>query len=402
MRATGLALLLLAGCTYDLVALRHDAGAPRVDVVSDRGPADDGVVDAPALNDAGTTRAGACDVPGGAAAVQSFLGVGNDAGALAYGFATGTLSGAPGIALPTGSVNGCTIVDPVTTPPTRVYRYQVVAGGRVTASTNDQFCTGFHSRVYGLWSCSTPDFARPVGCADGVDDGSATTLCPACGDAGADQGACGRNLAALSLDTTPPLAAGDVVYFAVTGANLPSTGLAHRLWVGENAAQLAAPPPSGALRVANHCTCQNGTGTAHTVLFPIFARGENFPPPNPGESFIASRDLPEIPYGGVAMQLRIVSRSTPTSSTCGANPTATFDLSVGNVLLTSFTIGADFPVPGIVTVPYTAFAPITPTRANGGMGIQLTVRNIQPSPECLVLAFDPSPGGSQLTLFEPP
>ena len=329
-------------------------------------------------------------------------GVGNDAGALAYGLAIGTLVGAPAVGLPTGSINGCTTVDPTPTPATRVYRYQVVAGGRVTASTNNQFCTGFHSRVYGLWSCSAGDIARPVGCADGVDDGSANTLCPACGDAGADQGACGRNLAALSLDTSPPLAAGDVVYFAVTGPNLPSTGLAHRLWVGENAAQLAAFPPTWPSRVANRCTCQNGTGTAHTVLFPINARLENFPvPAAPGQSFLASRDLPEIPYGGVALQLRVVSRSTPTTSVCGANPTATFDLSVGNVLLTSFTLDASAPVPGIVTVPYTAFAPITPMRTPSGMGLELKLRSVSPSPECLVIGFDPAPGGSQLTLFEP-
>ena len=390
---------LSLGCTYDLTALRRDAGADRPAVTTDASSTDRGSPDV-APGDASAARNGACDLSSAAAiAVIPPTAPGPSSATLAFGLATGDLQGAPALALPTGSINGCLTADPNRSPPTRVYRYQVVAGGRVTASTDTQFCTAFHSRVYALWSCGASDVAHPAACADGVDDGSASVLCPSSGDAGAGAG-CTHALGTLDFAPTPPLAAGDVVYFAVTGPDLPSTGLGHRLWVGENAARLEAFAATSASGQANRCGCQTNTGTPRTVAFPFRVSGENFPvSASTTSSYLGVRDVPTGSFTGVALQLHVVRSVLGNGAGCTSGARAVFDLLVADTLLTSFSIGADLVAPVMVTVPYTAFAPIDLARLSTGMKFELQLRAVLPSDDCMTIDLDPSAGASTVTLY---
>ena len=291
-------------------------------------------------------------------------------------------------------------------PPTRVYRYQVVEGGTVTATTNTQHCTTFDTRVYAVWSCKAQDLAQPAACGDDLSDGTDTARCPSCGT-GADAGAvCAPLLSTIVTPTSQALHRGDVVFFAVTGYNISPGVFPHRLWVGENAARIEAFPPVPLVTPVNRCVCQETTQGARTVFFPHPLPLESFPSPattvgSGSTSFLGVRDtLPSGLYSGVGLQLRIARWTLSTAAGCPREMVrAVFDLIVGGAMVTSFSIPATLAPPMTVTVPYTAFAPTMLNRVTMGMPIELRLREVQPQPACLSLDLDPTVGASAITLY---
>lgn len=420
--------LLAQACSYDLNALRGvDAAVDRPRPV-DLGPSIDLGTPMDARVDAGTPAdvpvgdarpplAGSCDLDGGV--VVSLTPpiapprAGSDAGVtLAFAMATNNLQGASGLALPTGVLDagagraGCPTADPMLAPPTRIYRYQVVEGGSVTATTNTQHCTTFDTRVYALWSCKREDLAAPAACGDDLSDSDDTGRCPTCGmvpDAG---GSCSTLLSTIVTPSSPVLRRGDVVFFAVTGYNISPGMYPHRLWVGENAARIEAFPAMGRPLPVNRCACQDGTQGPRTVFFPHPAAMENFPTTVSAAgagstSFLGVRDaLPQGTYSGVGLQLRIARWSLSSAPGCPRETVrAVFDLNVGGSMVTSFSIPGTLAPPVTVTVPYTAFAPTALNRVSAGMPIELRLREVQPQPACLTLDLDPTPGASAITLY---
>ena len=427
---SAIALSLLAGaCNYDLDRLRARDGGPVVDRPSptDMGPRVDVVtpVDVPTdvpvgrdvpATDTGMTRMGSCDLDAGAPLnllppITSPR-PGSDAGAtLAYAMLTNNLQGAPQIALPTGGgdgsvVPGCPTADTMRSPPTRIYRYQVVEGGTVTATTNTQHCTNFDTRIYAIWSCKMQDLAQPATCGDDLSDGTDTLRCPACGmtpDAG---GNCSTLLSTIETPASQPMRRGEVVFFAVTGYNITPGLYPHRLWVGENAAHIEPFPESPRATPVNRCTCQEGTQAPRTVFFPHPVTGENFPPTvstqgGGSSSFLGVREqLPTGSYSGVSMQLRIASWNLSPAAGCPRDMVrAVFELIVGASMVTTFSIPATLAPPVTVTVPYTAFSPTVLTRVAAGMPIELRLREVLPQPACLTINLESTPGASAITLY---
>lgn len=420
MTRAGLLVAALAlGCSYDLDALRRRDAGPVVDRPrADVGP----VVDAPVVDVAGDqgvaptdagaggdARAGTCDLDGGAvAALAPPIAPARPTGGpatLAYAMAVNTLQGAPRLPLPTGTPDsGCPTLDNADSPPTRVYRYQVVEGGSVTASTNTQHCTNFDTRVYALWSCKASDLMRPAACSDDLENGTDTERCATCG-ADAGSSCMPRLLSTLSFASTPALRRGDVVFFAVTGFNVASGQFPHRLWVGENAARIEPFQTMPSRPVVSRCACQSNTDPPRTVYFPYPVTGENFPTTvsavGTSTPFLGSRDLPTGMYTGVGLQLRVArwNLSSDATSCPRGMVRAVFDLLVGGTIVTSFSIGADLAPPVTVTVPYTAFAPTLLTRGSAGMVFELQLRAVLPQPACLTLDLDGVQGASAVTLY---
>ncbi len=337
---------------------------------------------------------------------------GQPAPTLAYAMALNNLQGAPMLGLPTVTTDGgvtlqgCPTRDDVRTPPTRIYRYQVVEGGSVTATTNTQHCTTLDTRVYAMWSCNAGDLASPLGCADDLSNGRDTARCPTCGGGGGDGGvACTPLVSTLDLAATPTLRRGEVVYFAVTGFDVNAATSAHRLWVGENAARIE--PFATTLRPVNRCACQTNTDVARTVYFPHLMSGENFPTTASATttmgSFLGVRDVPQGMYTGVSLQLRINRWNLSSdTTTCPRNMVrAVFDLLVGTTAVTSFSIDANLAPPVTVTVPYTAFAPTLLTRMAAGMVFELRLRQVVPDVSCLTIDLEQAQGASAITLYGP-
>lgn len=424
LRAALACALAAPACSYDLDALRaSDASLDRprpvdtgavdlgtgMDAPTDRG-GDAPTVDAGGGSDA---RAGSCELDGGVvvplAPPIAPTRPGSDAGVtLAHAMVLNNLQGAVGIALPTGNLDGgvvlagCPTADSMRTPPTRVYRYRVVEGGTVTATTNTQHCTSFDTRVYAIWSCKAQDLAQPAACGDDLSDGTDTERCPTCGT-GPDAGvACARLLSTIE---TPTVRRGDTVFIAVTGFNINPGMFPHRLWVGENAARVEAFPAAPSAPVVNRCVCQDSTATARTVYFPYPVPSESFPTPVSSSpttsSFLGVRDaLPTGMYSGVEMQLRVVRVNVPSSGSCPRDMVrAVFDLYVGGSLVTAFSLGANLAPPFTLTVPYTAFAPTTLTRVAAGMPIELRLREVTPGAACMTLELDATPGANAITLY---
>lgn len=416
-----LALALCAvGCSYPLDALRaHDAGrvGDRPMPTPDLGVRSDVAVDLGAPSaDTGAARAGSCDVDGGIvvrlAPPVAPMRTGADAGVtLAFAMASNNLQGAIGLSLPTGTVDGgaypgCMTADPMTAPPTRIYRYQMVEGGTVTATTNTQHCTSFDTRVYAVWSCKAQDLANPAVCGDDLSDSTDTARCPSCGTGTGSDTACSPLLSTIVTPPSQVLRRGDVVFFAVTGFNISPGLFPHRLWVGENAARIEPFPVTPIVQTVNRCVCQENTQGARTVFFPHPLPMESFPSPTTtvgsgSTSFLGVRDaLPSGLYSGVGLQLRIAQWNLSTAPGCPREMVrAVFDLIVGGAMVTSFSIPATLAPPMTVTVPYTAFAPTMLNRNGAGMPIELRLREVQPQPSCLSLDLDPTVGASAITLY---
>jgi hypothetical protein len=411
-----LALALCAvGCSYPLDALRaHDAGrvGDRPAPTPDLGVRSDVAVDLGAPSaDTGAARAGSCDVDGGTVVPLAPPVAPMRAGAgvtLAFAMASNNLQGAIGLALPTGTVDGgaypgCMTADPMPAPPTRIYRYQVVEGGTVTATTNTQHCTTFDTRVYAVWSCKAQDLANPAVCGDDLSDSTDTVRCPSCGSGSGAE--CNQFLSTIETPPSQVLRRGDVVFFAVTGFRTSPGLFPHRLWVGENAARIEHFPMMPIVPTVNRCVCQENTQGARTVFFPHRLSGESFPSPTTtvgttSSSFLGVRDLPSGLYSGVGLQLRIAQWNLSTAPGCPREMVrAVFDLIVGGAMVTSFSIPATLAPPMTVTVPYTAFAPTMLNRNGAGMAIELRLREVQPQPTCLSLDLDPAVGSSAITLY---
>jgi hypothetical protein len=413
------AALLAPACSYDLNALRASDAAVDRPRPTDNGAVDRGVAvdvgeDRPAPVDAGRadtglTRAGTCDTVGGTVVpLAAPLPATGSTTPLAYAMARGDLAGAAGLPLPTsmdgGVVAGCPYYDPVRSPPTRVYRYQVVEGGTVTATTNTQLCTEFDTRVYAIWSCKTADLARPAACGDDLTHGADTARCPACSagpDADAGPGVCTPNVSTIETPPTEVLRRGDTVFFAVTGFHADSNQTPFRLWVGENAARIEPLPSTASVPLVNRCVCQANTDAARTASFPYLATTGNFPVSAVagGPSFLGARSsVPAGVYSGVSMQLR-VARWTLASGCAAASVRAVFDLIVGNTLVTTFSVPATLTPPVTVAVPYTAFAPVMLNSTSAGMAMELRLRTVQPQATCLAVELDPAQGASTVTLY---
>lgn len=422
-RALLAAALLAQACSYDLAALRGvDAAVDRPRPVDLGTPVDlgapmDAPADRPGPTDGGA-RAGSCELDGGTvvslAPPVPPARPASDAGVtLAYALVQNNLQNALGLALPTGTVDGgvltgCSTVDGMRTPPTRIYRYQVVEGGTVTATTNTQHCTGFDTRVYAIWSCKAQDLANPAVCGDDLSDSTDTGRCPTCGTVADAGGACAPLLSTIETPPSQALRRGDVVFFAVTGFNINPGVFPHRLWVGENAARIEAFPAMPSAPTVNRCVCQDGTPTARTVFFPHQASLESFPSPvntmPASSSFLGVRDaLAAGMYSGVSMQFRVLRATIPSAPGCPRDMVrAVFDLIAGGSLVTSFSIRGDIPSATTFTVPYTAFAPTMLTRVAAGMPIELRLREVRPQPACLDLVLDPVPGANAVTLYGGP
>lgn len=426
-RALLAAALLAQACSYDLAALRGvDAAVDRPRPVDLGPPVDlgapmDAPADRPGPTDGGAdsgARAGSCDLDGGT--VVSLTPPvpparpSSDAGVtLAYALAQNSLQNALGLPLPTGTVDGgvlpgCSTVDGMRTPPTRIYRYQVAEGGTVTATTNTQHCTGFDTRVYAIWSCKAQDLANPVACGDDLSDSTDTTRCPTCSTVADAGGACAPLLSTIETPPSQVLRRGDVVFFAVTGFNINPGVFPHRLWVGENAARIEAFPASPGAPVVNRCVCQDSTPTARTVFFPHPVPEESFPSPvntmPVSSSFLGVRSaLPTGMYSGVSLQFRVLRATIPNVPGCPRDMVrAEFDLLVGGSVVTTFSIRGDIANATTFTVPYTAFAPTLLTSVSAGMPLQLRLREVRPQPACLDLVLDPVPGANAVTLYGGP
>jgi hypothetical protein len=283
-----------------------------------------------------------------------------------------------------------------------VYRYQVVEGGTVTATTNTQHCTSLDTRVYAIWSCKTADLARPAACGDDLENSGDTGRCPTCGT-GPDAGVCTPLVSTIETPPGEVLRRGDTVFFAVTGFNVNAATSQHRLWVGENAARVEPFPSPLSVPVVSRCVCQANTDAARTVSFPYLAPMENFPltATAGGASFLGVRDaLPTATYSGVSLQLRVARWTLSSAPGCAAaSVRAVFDLIVGSTLVTTFSIPATLAPPVTVAVPYTAFAPITLTRTSAGMAMELRLRTVLPQAACLTIELEPTQGASAVTLY---
>ncbi|MBK8696215.1 MAG: hypothetical protein IPN17_29115 [Deltaproteobacteria bacterium] len=390
---------------------------PRVDVVTPVDVLTDVPVtrDVPAT-DAGMTRMGSCDLDAGAPLnllppITSTR-PGSDAGAtLAYAMLTNNLQGAPQIALPTGGgdgsvVPGCPTADSVRSPPTRIYRYQVVEGGTVTATTNTQHCTNFDTRVYAIWSCKAQDLAQPATCGDDLSDSTDTLRCPACGMAPDAGGNCSTLLSTIETPASQPMRRGEVVFFAVTCYNISPGLYPHRLWVGENAAHIEPFPPRPGRRRSTAAPARKAPRRRGRCSSRTRSRGETSPPTvstqgGGSSSFLGGRDqLPTGSYSGVSMQLRIASWNLSTAAGCPRDMVrAVFELIVGGSMVTTFSIPATLAPPVTVTVPYTAFSPTVLTRVAAGMPIELRLREVLPQPACLTINLESAPGASAITLY---
>lgn len=387
---------LLSACSFDLTALRgHDAGADRVtpDVVTIDTPTIDTpeVVDVP-LIDRPTRPPNMGMCPAGRAVDLTTT----EATGLSA-MTDNTTADAGALTLPTGmALFNCSNVDTQMSPATRVYRYTVRQGSRLTATTNTGLCSDLDTRVFALRSCDGADGGPNVwGCADDLAN-VGELLCQSCTDAGATAN-CNTLKSTLDLDVVP----GDVVFLAVNGFG-NATG-AFRLWVGENAGSLEpllATPPTG-IALVNRCPCQPTSRRLTAINFPGGSEGAmdtGIAPLSADSRILGARAFTGGMVSGVTAQLRFSDvRVNPDPSCTGTVLKGTFDLFVGNYLVTSFSLRTPLIAPTTVTVPFTSFTPVNIPAGN--TRFQLNLRAVEPA-SCLTFEIDRN-GPNVVTLYGP-
>jgi hypothetical protein len=387
------AVLTVAACKYDL------------DAISPRGR--DAAVDQPVMMDM---------VPIDAMRPDVRIEVGIDmptrppsTGAWALATLENVMNSTNGVTVIEGTTVGANANIPaptcaaVTASSTRTYRYTVVAGDRLIATTNTGRCNT-HDTVLAAYFSYTGGTAVPAGFASCVDDDS-QNFCTPC--AGGDGGTvmnrmdgCSTVFSTVEVNNLIP---GDVVYFTVgnfMGDSMTAPG-AFRLSIAENGLRRRALEPTSTLTLAPHCSC---TGvppmmTNRSLTFPNATDSGTFT--SASRAIFGTRMLPYTRIYGISGKINLRSSrlsSDPMCNVPGGSPLAALDVVIGNSVVASVTLDNGVIGSPFFTIPYTPtnagpFSSMTPTL------VQLQIRPFMPAATtCFLLDVDTS-AQNAITLY---